>query len=276
MLIVFQEERNAVSLSMLIRIFTFVLTLFFILSCSTTVDFHGSTNTFTTPEVVGKNFGLRGGIGLSNSTKFELGKLEQAAIFSSQVRVDSEAAMIKDNHLTTQIGLGLFENIEVYYRAFGDAPDPIGVKWQVLGSGFLKKEDGLKLLVFVGASPKYSEAGSLTASNGSGTTRTYNTSLDVTMMEAGLSVGYRANKNVVYYLAPFYRSFDAKGSLTNNSYATVDISKEPLIRGVNLGISLNSDSNFFLTLESGYAHSQYTNSIEKDDYSLGGILGFTL
>jgi hypothetical protein len=250
--------------------------LIFISGCSTTVDFHGSTNTFTSPEVVGKTLGLSGQFGFSSSNKFVLSTLEQASIFSSQIVVNNNAGLVKDNNIQTQIGLGLLDNYEFYYRAMGDSPDPIGFKWQIIGDGYEKKSNGYKLLIFAGAAPSYNDKGSLIATNGSGTTRSYNTDLKVSMVEVGSSFGYRMNAHSIVYMTPYYRKYKADAVLTSTTNPTYNINKEPIVRGVNVGASFNTDSNLVLMIEGGYSHSQYSSSQEVDDLAIGGSLGFNI
>ena len=251
-----------------------LISLFFLTACSTTVDFHGSTNIFTGPEVIGKTFGLDGQLGLGNSTKFILATLEQKSIFSSQITTNTDAGMHKDNNINSHFGLGLSESFELYYRMMGDSPDPVGLKWQILGSGVNKKAAGIKFLVFGGVSGSYTDNNKLTAANGSGASRTYSSNLKVSMTEFGASLGYRVNPNGLFYITPFYRQYGAKDNLTSTSYSDVIINKNALVRGIALGTIINFGA-LIVNLETGYAHSQYS-STRLDNYSLGGSLGFNV
>lgn len=244
-------------------------------SCSTTIDYQGSTNLYTTPEVAGETMGITGQLEFGNSTKFALATLEQAAIFSSQINVNANSGMSKDNVLSAQAALGLGEKFEVYYRALADSPDLIGGKFQIIGDGSIKKTDQFKLLVFGGYGPGMEDDEKFTATNGSGGTREYDSKLDVSMTEIGLSLGQRFKKNFIAYLTPFYREFKAEATLTSSSYPTVLINKRSIIRGCNLGIRFETDTKFFINLEGGYAHSQYSSTVRRDDYSLGGAAGIT-
>lgn len=251
---------------------TVLFALLFLTACTTTVDFHGSTNIFTGPEVVGKTFGLDGQLGFGNSTKFVLGTLEQKAIFSSQISTNTDSGMTKDNNFNSQLGMGLGESFELYYRLMGDSPDPFGVKWQIIGSGVNKKTAGVKFLIFGGLSGQYKDKDTLKASNGSGTTRNYDSDLKVSMKEFGASLGYRVSPKGMFYTTPFYRQYRAKANLTSTSYPQLLIDKNALVRGVALGVMINFDA-LILNLETGYARSQYSDS-HLENYSLGGNIGF--
>lgn len=257
--------------------FSSLLAVLLLLSgCSTTIDFHGSTNVFTGPEVIGKTFGFTGQLGFGNSTKFKLASLEQKAIFSSQAVANTDSGMIKDNNFNSHLGMGLGERFEVYYRMMGDSPDPFGVKWQIIGDGVNKKSDGLKFLIFAGIASTYNDKGSLTASNGSGTTRTYTTDLDVSMSEFGASVGYRPGPMFLFYTTPFYRQYGAEARLTSTSNPNLTIDKNAIVRGIAVGTMLNFSPKSVINIESGYAHSQYSSGAQRDDYLLGASLGLNL
>ncbi|MFA6236904.1 MAG: hypothetical protein WC635_06210 [Bacteriovorax sp.] len=254
-----------------------ILALLFILTgCSTTIDFHGSTNIFTGPEVIGTTLGFNGQLGVGNSTKFKLASLEQKSIFSSQAVVNTDSGMTKDNNFNSHLGLGLGERFELYYRIMGDSPDPFGVKWQIVGDGVNKKSRGLKFLVFAGIAPKYSDKGTLVASNGSGTTRTYSADLEVSMSEFGASVGFRQGPLLMFYTTPFYRQYGAEAHLTSTSNPNLLIDKNAIVRGIAVGTMINFTPKTVINIESGYAHSQYSSSSQKDDYSLGASLGINL
>ena len=253
-----------------------VLLLLLLSSCTTTVDFHGSTNIFTGPEVIGTAFGIDGQVGLGNSTKFTLGTLEQKAIFSSQITTDTHAGINKDNNINSHLGLGLSESFEVYYRMMGDSPDPFGLKWQIIGDGVNKKTAGVKFLVFGGIARTYEDQSSLTAENGSGTKKTYDSDLKVSMTEFGASLGYRPGPKGLFYLTPFYRHFQAKANLTSTSYPTVAIDKEALVRGIALGAIVNFNPSTVLNIESGFTHSQYASSSQIDNYILGVSIGLNV
>ena len=255
---------------------TFILLFFILTGCSSTVDFHGSTNVFTGPEVVGKTFGVNAQVGVGNSSKFVLSTLEQKAILSSQIIVNNNSGIIKDNNLNSHIGLGIAESFELYYRMLGDSPDPFGLKWQLVGGGANKKEAGIKALVFAGIAPTYRNDNQLGAINGNGTTRSYQSTLKVGMTEFGASIGYRLSPLIVVYTTPFYRHYNADAVLTSTSYPTVLIDKNAIVRGVALGVIINFLPATVFNLESGYAHSQYSSSVERDDYSLGVSLGFNI
>lgn len=251
------------------------LSLLFLTACSTTVDFHGSTNVFTGPEVIGKTLGFDGQLGLGNSTKFVLASLEQKAIFSSQIIANTDSGMNKDNNLNSHLGLGLGESFELYYRLLGDSPDPFGIKWQIIGSGINKKTEGFKFLIFGGVSGEFKDTGTLTASNGRGAKRSYDSSLKVSMTEFGSSLGYRVGPRGVFYITPFYRQYRAEANLTSASYPQILIDKNALVRGIALGAMIYFHSMIVMNLETGYAHSQYSSS-SLDDYTLGGSLGFNI
>jgi hypothetical protein len=100
----------------------------FLVSCSTTLDFHIPTQSYMTPEVVGKTLGFRAQGTYSNSVKYRLAKLEQAAIFSSQINVSTDEGSSKDNVVNATLGLGLGNSVELYYRSYSDSPSLFGVK----------------------------------------------------------------------------------------------------------------------------------------------------
>jgi hypothetical protein len=253
-----------------------IFLLFFCTSCATTIDFHGSTNIFTGPEVVGKTLGFNGQVGFGNSAKFELGSLEQKSIFSSQIIANTDTGIIKDNNFNSHLGLGLTEHFELYFRLLGDSPSPFGLKWQIIGDGTAKKASGFKFLIFGGVAPKYIDEGIFSAANGSGATRSYNTNLKVSMNEFGASLGFRSGPAFLIYTTPFYRQYGADVFLTSNSYPSIAIDKKALVRGVALGVILNFNPTFLVNLEAGYSHSQYSSSFERDDYALGGSYGINL
>jgi len=253
----------------------FFSTFCFISSCSTTIDYQGSTNTYTSPEVAGETMGISGQLEFGNSTKFSLATLEQSNIFSSNINVDLSSGMAKDNVLSAQAALGLGKKFELYYRALADSPDLLGGKFQVLGEGAIKKADGFKLLVFGGYGPGMDDDEKFTATNGSGGSREYDSKLNVSMYEFGISLGQRFKKMYIVYLTPFYREFKADATLTSTSYPTVQINKKSIVKGCNVGVRLETDTKFFINLEAGYAHSQYSSTIQRDDYTLGGAAGIT-
>lgn len=244
-------------------------------SCSTTVEFEGSTNFFNPPEVAGETAGISAQIEFGNSTKFVLAELEQAAIFSSQINARTDQGMTKDNVITAQASLGLGEQFEVYYRALADSSDPIGFKYQFWGTGQNKKEEGFKAMLFAGFGPEKEDKEKLTASNGSGTTRDYDSLIELSMYEIGISLGHRFNPKFLAYILPYYREFDSHTVLSSTTYPTIEFDKKAIVRGANLGFKLDPVERLFVIIETGYAHSQYSSSHQRDDYSLGGSVGIT-
>jgi hypothetical protein len=203
-----------------------------------------------------------------------LATLENKAIFSSQINVSTESGMVKDNNFNSQVGMGIAESFELYWRPMGDSPNPIGLKWQIFGSPSIKKEVGVKILVFGGQALESGEDNdSITATNGQGVSKTYNSNLKVSMREFGASIGYRLNPNLLFYLTPFYRQYKAKADLTSPTYPTVNINKNAIVRGAAVGSTLTINI-MFITAEAGYAHSQYSSIDQRDDYTLGGSFGF--
>lgn len=244
-------------------------------ACSTTVEYQGSTNFYNAPEVIGRTGGVSAQVEYGNSTKFVLAELEQAAIFSSQINARTDQGMSKDNVFTGQAAIGLGEKFEAYYRALADSTDPVGFKFQFYGSSFDKKEEGFKALLFAGYGPESEDKEKMTASNGSGGSRDYDSEINLSLFEAGVSFGYRFNEQFIAYILPYYREFKSHSVLTSSSYPRIEFDKLSLIRGVNVGVKIDAVEKVYVMFESGYAHSQYSSNSRRDDYSLGGAFGIT-
>lgn len=248
--------------------------LSFLVSCSSTLDFHVPTQSFMTPEVVGETLGFRGQATFSNSTKFRLASLEQRAIFSSQIDVSTEEGTSKDNVLNGTAGLGLGNAVELTYRAYADSPDLVGGKVQVWGRDGGKREEGLKASLFGGYGEARTDDDSLTASNLNNGSRTYKSTLDVKSYELGATVGYRINKFFLTYLSGNYRSSKAEGTLTSSSNPTVNLSNDAIVRSLQSGLQVNKEKAYIL-LEGGYAKSIWKGLDPRDDYTLGISIGLT-
>lgn len=246
--------------------------LCFFASCSSTLDFHVPTQSFSSPEVVGKTLAVKTQASFSNSTKYRLARLEQAAIFSSQVNVSTEEGTTKDNVFNATLGLGLGNAVEATYRAYTDSPDLLGAKVQIVGRDGVKKNEGIKLSVFGGYGSGEVDNKTLSASNGSGTTREYNSVLDIKAYELGTSLGYRVNQYLLPYLSYAYRSYDSEGTLTSSGLSDQVINGRAKVQSAQVGILLSKEK-LFLQFEGGFAKSKWRDAEERDDYTLGASLG---
>ena len=253
-------------------LFYFLFIAFFLCSCSTTLDFHVPAQVFMTPEVIGKTLGVRTQGDFSNSTKFQLARLEQSNIFSSQINVSTEQGTVKDNSLNLMGALGLGTFTEVYLRRYHDAPLFYGVKVQLIGSGEDKREEGYKFSVFGGYGSDEVDRKSITATNGSGGSRTYDAVLDIDAYELGATLGYRLSKKVLPYLSYSYRSFDASGDLTSPTEQDLMISGIADVKSVQFGTVIDIEKTYCL-IEAGYVQSKWRDSSARDDYSLGVSFG---
>lgn len=245
---------------------------FLIVSCSTSLDFHSPTQNFITPEVAGRTARLRGQIEYSNSTKFRMAELEQETIFSSQVNVSTEKGTTKDNILNGMLGVGLGNSVEVHFRNYSDSADILGVKVQLLGRDGGTLKEGVKASVFLGAGSSETDDDNLTASNLSGTTRVYRSTLNVSTVEYGAVVGYRFNQKVLTYLSLAKRDSEAEATLTSSEHSNLEINADATITNAQLGLQGNNDDLYFL-LEAGYARSKWQGLEARNDYSLGLGIG---
>ncbi|MEC7276779.1 MAG: hypothetical protein VXV96_10700 [Bdellovibrionota bacterium] len=244
----------------------------FIFSCSSTLDFHVPTQNFSTPEVVGDTLDIRTQVTYTNSTRFELASLERDNIFSSSATISTEKGTTKDNVLNGNIGIGLKDFMEFTYRSYSDSPDLFGVKFQLVGRDQGEKKEGLKLSLLAGYGNSTTDNDTITATNGSGTTRTYTTKLDVESFEVGGVIGYRVNHWFLPYLAYNFRSSDAKGLLSSAVFTDVNLRNKAKVFSTQLGIQLNSQDSYFL-FEGGHNRSEWGGLEPLDDYTLGLALG---
>jgi hypothetical protein len=240
-------------------------------ACSTTLDFHGQTTNYLTPEAPGKTLGISAQLEYGNSSKFILGTLEQSNIFSSQINVNTDQALAKDQVLSGQIGVGILENFEVYIRSVSDAPDLIMLKAQLWGDPALTASEGLKIAIAAGVGSG-EDKDTISASNGSGTTRTYQSDMENEVREVGASLGWRFNKTVLVFLSPFYRNYDVSAVLTSDTFPRTEIKGKGIVRGSSLGAQFNSESAY-LIVQAGYAHSKWSTEYRRDDLTLGGAIG---
>jgi hypothetical protein len=254
------------------NVINFLLILLLLSSCSSTLDFHVPTQSFSSPEVVGETLGFSAQTSFTNSTKFRLASLEQSAIFSSQVDISTEEGTSKDNTLNGTAALGLGQAVEAIYRRYTDSPDLLGAKVQLLGRDGPKKNEGWKMTLHGAYGKGEVDNKSLSVSNGSGTTRVYNSVLDIKAYELGGSFGYRMNEYFLPYLSYNYRSYDAEGNLSSTSFTDQVINGRAKVRSTQLGILLNKNK-FFIQFEGGHARSSWRNAKDRDDYTLGLSLG---
>jgi hypothetical protein len=255
-------------------IINLLFALLFLSSCSTTLDFHVPTQNFMTPEVVGKSLGIRTQTTFSNTTKFRLAKLEQAKLFSSSIRISTEEGTTKDNTLNFTGGVGIGNALEVTYRSYRDSPDLIGVKAQILGRDGGKRQEGVKLSIHGGYGSSEVDNKTLTATDTSGTTRSYNSVLDVEGFEFGGVIGYRLSDKFLPYFSYNYRHFEANGNLTSDSFTNQSIDGVAKVQSLQFGVDLTVNTLHIL-LESGYANSRWRELEQRDDYTLGLSIGFT-
>lgn len=211
----------------------------------------------------------------TNSTKFLLAQLEQSTIFSSQIDVSTEEGTVKDNVLNLTGGLGLGNAVEITYRAYSDSPDLLGAKVQILGRDGGKRERGVKFSVLGGYGSGETDNSTISASNLSGGTRSYNSTLDVKSYELGAVLGYRLTNSFLVYLAANYRSSEAEGNLTSASFPDQVLRNDAIIRSGQLGIQVNKDEKYVL-LEGGFATSIWKGLASRDDYTLGLSVGFAI
>ena len=241
-------------------------------SCSTTLDFHVPTQSFSAPEVLGESLAVSTQATFSNSTKYRLSRLEQSSIFSSQIDVSTEEGTTKDNILNFTGAVGLGNAVEATYRSYADSPNLVGAKVQLLGRDGVKKKEGLKLSLQAGYGTGEVDNKTLSSSNGSGTTRSYNAVLDIDAYELGGSFGYRLNEYFLPYLSYSFRSYDATGNLTSASFTDQTIRGRAKVQSTQLGL-LMSKNKLFIQFEGGHARSSWRGADERDDYTLGLSIG---
>lgn len=255
------------------KLWPIFMALFYLSSCSSTLDFHTPTQNFSSPEVVGKSLRVRMQATYSNSTKFELASLERNTIFDSSVDVSTERGSRKDNVLNGTGGIGLGNALEVTYRSYSDSPDLLGLKAQVYGRDGGEKKEGLKMSLLAGYGNAETDNDSLTVTRLDGSDqRTYNSTLDVETLELGAVIGYRINKTFLPYFAYNYRQSDAEGTLDSTLSTDVNIASKAKINSYQIGLQISSQK-LYLLFEGGYARSEWANLTPEDDYSLGFAIG---
>ncbi len=259
----------------LISVYLLIAGLLLLSSCSTTLDFHVPTQSFSTPEVLGDTLRFRGQGEFSNSTKYSLAKLEQETIFSQQFNITTEKGAAKDNVLNFTGGVGVGSAVELTYRAYPDYPDLFGAKVQILGRSREKNSKGWKLSLFGGYGQGEVDNTSFeTSSPGSGS-RTYRAKLNIKAYEFGASIGHQINKNFLPYLSAVIRNAEAEGKLNSTSNSEVKINRTAKIGSLQLGIQANSTSGGnYLLLETGYTKSKWGKYSPREDYTLGRTIGF--
>jgi hypothetical protein len=227
-----------------------------------------------TPEVTGEAGSARAQATYSNSVKYKLASLEQAAIFSSNINVSTESGTNKDNILNLTAAVGLGNALELMYRSYRDSPDLFGAKVQLIGRGEKDKE-GLRLSLFTGYGASEVDNKSITATNGSGSSRSYQATLDIKAFEAGASIGYRVNKNVIPYLSYTFRNYEADANLTSDSYDNQSIKGTAKLNQASFGVQVNANTKqpIYTLLEAGYVKSTWAGADSREDYTLGASVG---
>lgn len=246
---------------------------FFLVGCSSTIDFHVPTQNFMTPEVEDDEFSFRTQLSFQNSTRFELASLERGDIFDDgSGLVDTEQGTVKDNLLTGMLGLGLSNTVEVFYRAYADSPDVIGAKLQILGRTG-QPTRGPKLAVWMGGGSSEYDNDTFSPSSLTGDTREYTYESEGFIYEVGVVAGFRLNSKVLPYLSAAFRRTLAESRLTSDTFENLTIKNQAIIKNVVLGLQTRFDSGTYFMFEGGYASSEWKGIESRDDYSLGISIG---
>ena len=130
------------------------------------------------------------------------------------------------------------------------------------------REIGTKLSILGGYGKADVDNSNFTASNLNGDSRSYSSTLNVESFELGMIAGYRFESWFLLYLAGNYRSSDAGGSLTSDSFSHVEIRNKAIIRSAQLGLQFNNENRYIL-LEGGVVESMWGGSKSRTDYTLG-------
>jgi hypothetical protein len=258
----------------ILNIVILISMLLFTVSCSTTIDFHVPTQSFVTPEVVGRTLGGRAQATYSNSVKYRVARLEQASIFSSQINVSTEEGSTKDNIVNATFGLGLGNAVELYHRLYMDSASIWGAKLQLLGRDGETRSEGYKMAFFAGGGSGTVDEKTITATNGDGASRSYNAVLKVRGLEYGFSLGHRFNKNFLLYTSGTVREHKAKTELTSDSYDDLSIVGRSQMKQLSIGLTIDSsDKSIYVIAEGGWVELQWKDQKNSYDYALGASIG---
>ena len=99
--------------------------------------------------------------------------------------------------------------------------------------------------------------------------------MEVEGLEAGIALGYRVNDTFLPYIAYNHRTYKVDADLASPGFTAQKIKEDAEVNSYQLGVKVSS-GEFYLMLEAGFAQSIWSNRRDRDDYSIGGALGFEL
>lgn len=248
-----------------------LFTLLLLTSCATELDFKMPINKMMTPESTGKSLGFQGYISYGGSQKVRLGSVADT-LFNS-VSINTEQGISDSTSLGLGARLGLAEKLDLYLTDSDDTSLMFGGKYQVLGNSFTNKKDkDFQISVAFGVGTGAADEGSIITNDD----KRYTTELELFSYEYMVLLGYRLNKNALFYSTFYKASYNVEAALKQNGIAisngTIDGDSD--MTALNIGAKLNDDkSEVFGQLEVGYGYGKYENSLSKHTVSYALNIG---
>jgi hypothetical protein len=235
--------------------------------CSTPAYFGVPNQRFDSPTVSGETWKGSAGIAYETPTFVVTVKdIEATPPSSSGSEITKDPTGFETSTLdrvSLDLRIGLFKQFEISHMG-----DMFHVKYQFMGSPRLEA----KANEWVGA---------ITVDSFGSTRETEITSgsnvskyeLEASGVGGSVIVGYRDDKNVIYYLNLNYLDFDADTDITQNS-TPFSYSDDGSQLGAILGIRYEqSPKGFYAALEWSYSKTKWADLKDKEWGTAGGVLG---
>ncbi|NCN27285.1 hypothetical protein GW915_06885 [bacterium] len=253
-----------------LRQFYLCLSLLFLGSCATDIDFKIPLNRFETPETQGDFPRGEAEVYFNDAVKITTAEVYENVVFgSSAATVDTEASMIDSGQYGVGFRMGLLSRLDFFLKDFSDSISGMGLKFQLYGSPQSAAERGFKLAVAGSYGLMDQEDGSLKIVK-AGEERTYDTNININSFDVNLIPGFRVSEVLLVYMNLFYSEYETISTLTSNQFGDISIKGRVTSYGALTGIQIaKAPVSGSLKVEVGYGHTEWQNQIKLDSFVWG-------
>jgi len=249
-----------------------LISLLILSGCSTELKYTMNNSKFLTPEARGKLF--KGDVSLSYQTvnKVVISEAFDPIIFNLPASATDVNQIRNGGNISLPINLGLMEQLDFY-----TIDSKYGFKYQFVGAGDEKREEGYKAAVALAYGYDHPDKEDVIYSNGN-SVRTYSTDMKVKSYELSLLFGKRIDNKNLFYTNLFHDRYEYDGKLTSTSFSEVKASGKSQNTGLLLGYELSSDPKGLgakIKLEGGIVYGKLDDSDDRTAGTFGSSLGFS-
>ncbi len=246
------------------------LFLFFLISCSTKIDYKIPITRFDIPEVSGEF--LKGSVewNIAASQEVTLGEIWSTYLIfgTTHTTYDQQYFENSYNIADLTLELGVLPIIDIYTESHEDSTNSSGIKIQLWGESRKDNKEGLKAALKLGYGTGSDTANDTSTYYNSDNTQSSRVEGNVKLKsyDSALIVGYRKNANMIAYLNTFFYYYDVDATLIKDSTTTLTANGISRSYGALAGVRFGHKGH--LSLEGGIVKSCY-----EDLKDTMGVLG---